>query len=102
MRIKKLAKVLGISLASLTTLLLFGLAVFVFNPFESSLADMRYVVPRGVDFFVRKLPRGRHSLSYRLRAEIPGRFSALPAVGYAMYAPELKGNSDEIKLVIED
>ncbi|UCD91477.1 MAG: hypothetical protein JSW04_10705, partial [Desulfobacterales bacterium] len=42
------------------------------------------------------------SVSYRLRAEIPGRFSALPAQGYAMYAPELRGNSDEIKLKIED
>jgi hypothetical protein len=55
-----------------------------------------------VSFFVRRLARGKHSVSYRLRAEIPGRFSALPARGYAMYAPELKGNSDEIKLVIED
>jgi uncharacterized protein YfaS (alpha-2-macroglobulin family) len=41
-------------------------------------------------------------VSYRLRAEIPGKFSALPTRGYAMYAPELKGNSDEIKLNIED
>ncbi|UCD31428.1 MAG: hypothetical protein JSV38_11600, partial [Desulfobacterales bacterium] len=55
-----------------------------------------------VAFFVRYLARGRHSVSYRLRAEIPGRFSALPAQGYAMYAPELRGNSDEIKLKIED
>ncbi|MBP89087.1 MAG: alpha-2-macroglobulin [Planctomycetaceae bacterium] len=55
-----------------------------------------------VSFFVRRLARGRHSISYRLRAEIPGRFSALPALAYAMYAPELKGNSDEIKLQIED
>ena len=31
-----------------------------------------------VSFFVRRLARGKHSLSYRLRAEIPGRFSALP------------------------
>ena len=53
-------------------------------------------------FFVRALPRGRHSLSYRLRAEIPGKFSALPAKISAMYAPELRGNSDEIKLKIED
>jgi alpha-2-macroglobulin len=53
-------------------------------------------------FFVRSLPHGKHSLSYRLRAEVPGRFSALPTIGYAMYAPELKGNSDEIKLQIED
>ena len=55
-----------------------------------------------VTFFVRRLARGRHSVSYRMRAEVPGRFSALPTVGYAMYAPELKGNSDEIKLVVED
>jgi uncharacterized protein YfaS (alpha-2-macroglobulin family) len=55
-----------------------------------------------VAFFVRRLARGKHSVSYRLRAEIPGRFSALPARGYAMYAPELKANSDEIKLIIND
>ena len=55
-----------------------------------------------VSFFIRQLARGRHSVSYRLRAEIPGRFSALPARAYAMYAPELKGNSDEVKLQIED
>ncbi|MCA9170781.1 MAG: alpha-2-macroglobulin, partial [Planctomycetales bacterium] len=55
-----------------------------------------------VSFFLRQLARGRHSVSYRVRAEIPGRFSALPARAYAMYAPELRGNSDEIKLQIED
>jgi uncharacterized protein YfaS (alpha-2-macroglobulin family) len=37
-----------------------------------------------------------------MRAEIPGKFSALPARASAMYAPELKGNSDEIKINIED
>ena len=55
-----------------------------------------------VAFFVRALARGQHSLSYRLRAEIPGKFSALPTKASAMYAPELKANSDEIKLAIED
>ena len=55
-----------------------------------------------VCFFVRALARGKHSVSYRLRAEIPGKFSALPTRASAMYAPELKGNSDEIKIVIED
>lgn len=55
-----------------------------------------------VCFFVRALARGKHSVSYRMRAEIPGKFSALPTRAYAMYAPELKGNSDEIKLAIED
>jgi len=55
-----------------------------------------------VSFFIRSLTRGKHSVSYRLRAETPGRFSALPARASAMYAPELRGNSDEIKLKIED
>ena len=55
-----------------------------------------------VCFFVRALARGKHSVSYRMRAEIPGTFSALPTRASAMYAPELKGSSDEIKLKIED
>jgi uncharacterized protein YfaS (alpha-2-macroglobulin family) len=55
-----------------------------------------------VAFFVSSLGRGRRSVSYRLRAEIPGAFHALPARAEAMYAPELKGNSDEIKLNIVD
>jgi uncharacterized protein YfaS (alpha-2-macroglobulin family) len=55
-----------------------------------------------VAFFIRSLPRGKHSVSYRLRAEIPGQFSALPAAAAAMYAPELKANSDEMKLRIAD
>jgi uncharacterized protein YfaS (alpha-2-macroglobulin family) len=55
-----------------------------------------------VDFFVRRLMRGTHSVSYRLRAEIPGKFSALPTTISAMYAPELRGNSNEIKLKIRD
>jgi alpha-2-macroglobulin len=53
-----------------------------------------------VTLFLRTLPRGKHSLRYRMRAEIPGKFSALPTMGSAMYAPELKGNSDEMKLTI--
>jgi uncharacterized protein YfaS (alpha-2-macroglobulin family) len=55
-----------------------------------------------VCFFVRALARGKHSVRYRMRTEIPGRFSALPTRAYAMYAPELRGNSDEIKLRVED
>ncbi|HUF62866.1 MAG TPA: MG2 domain-containing protein [Verrucomicrobiales bacterium] len=52
--------------------------------------------------FLRQLPRGRHSLTYRLRAEVPGDFHALPATIAAMYAPELKGNADEMTLEIAD
>jgi hypothetical protein len=53
-----------------------------------------------VSLFVQTLPRGRHNLSYRLRAEIPGTFSALPTRAEAMYAPELRANSDSMKFTI--
>ena len=55
-----------------------------------------------VCFFSRVLGRGAHSVTYRLRAEIPGSFSALPTRASAMYAPELKANSDEMKLGVKD
>jgi uncharacterized protein YfaS (alpha-2-macroglobulin family) len=55
-----------------------------------------------VAFFLRTLSRGKHSVSYRVRAEIPGQFSALPTRASAMYAPELKANADEHKLRIAD
>lgn len=55
-----------------------------------------------VAFFLRQLARGKHSVSYRVRAEIPGKFSALPTQASGMYAPELKANSDEMKLQIAD
>jgi len=37
-----------------------------------------------------------------MRAETPGRFSALPARGSAMYAPELQANSVEFKVIVAD
>jgi uncharacterized protein YfaS (alpha-2-macroglobulin family) len=55
-----------------------------------------------VAFFSRSLARGKHSVGYRLRAEIPGTFHALPARAQAMYAPELRANSDEIQLKVVD
>jgi len=41
-------------------------------------------------------------VSYRVKAEIPGHFSALPTKAEAMYAPELRGNAAEWKAKIED
>ncbi|MEM9184949.1 MAG: MG2 domain-containing protein [Planctomycetota bacterium] len=55
-----------------------------------------------VNLFLRTLPRGKRSVNYRLRAEAPGRFSALPAEVAAMYAPQLRGNSDELKVRVLD
>lgn len=62
-----------------------------------------YMEPRdqAVHFFMRLLPRGTHTLRYTLRAESPGRFNALPAIIQAMYAPELRGNSDDFRWQIE-
>ncbi|HEX8552097.1 MAG TPA: MG2 domain-containing protein [Abditibacteriaceae bacterium] len=55
-----------------------------------------------VAFFVDRLPQGTRVLRYRVRAEVPGRFHALPTNGYAMYAPEVRAISDEMRLGIND
>lgn len=61
-----------------------------------------YMEPReqSVNFFIRTLPRGSHTLRYQLRAEAPGIYKALPATAEAMYAPELRANSEDIRLEI--
>jgi alpha-2-macroglobulin len=55
-----------------------------------------------VAFFVTSLPQGKRMITYRLRAEIPGYFHALPLNGYAMYAPDVRCISDEGNLGIAD
>jgi uncharacterized protein YfaS (alpha-2-macroglobulin family) len=55
-----------------------------------------------VAFFLTSLPQGRRVLSYRLRAEIPGEFHALPTNGYHMYAPDIRAISDEMRLRVRD
>jgi uncharacterized protein YfaS (alpha-2-macroglobulin family) len=55
-----------------------------------------------VAFFVDRLPQGRRVLRYRMRVEIPGRFHALPTNGYAMYAPEARALSDELRVGVQD
>jgi hypothetical protein len=54
MRVKKLLKITGITVASMVILLLLLMAAFVYNPFEASLPAMKDVVPRNVDFCLRK------------------------------------------------
>ncbi len=55
-----------------------------------------------VAFFVDRLPQGRRVLRYRVRAEVPGTFHALPTNGYAMYAPEVRAISDEMRVSVSD
>lgn len=68
----------------------------------SGLSAYREMRDESVNYFLHHISRGKHSFTYQVRAEIPGKFSALPTIGYAMYAPELRANSDEIKIEIID
>ena len=69
---------------------------------DGGLSAYREFRDERTDFFLPSLPRGRHSLRYRLRAEAPGSLHALPAVAVGMYAPELRGNSDEWTATVQD
>ncbi|MFH1157332.1 MAG: MG2 domain-containing protein [Pseudomonadota bacterium] len=53
-------------------------------------------------FFIAKLKQGRHLMRYELRAEIPGEFHAMPDQAHAMYVPEIRSNSDEMRLNVGD
>ena len=55
-----------------------------------------------VVFFIGLLEQGQHILRYKLRAETPGKFHALPTAGSAMYAPEVRAISDEMRLGISE
>ncbi len=55
-----------------------------------------------VAMFLQAIPVGVTKLSYELRAEVPGRFSALPARLEAMYAPEIQATADEMKFEVRD
>jgi alpha-2-macroglobulin len=57
---------------------------------------------RKVALFIDKLPEGVWEIRYQLRAETPGRFHALPVIGHAMYAPEIRANGVETRLIVED
>ncbi|MGN0878801.1 MAG: alpha-2-macroglobulin family protein [Oligosphaeraceae bacterium] len=53
-------------------------------------------------FYLQRLPQGRHQMTYQLRAETPGRFCALPAQLKAVYAPDIRGNSEAIRLKVKE
>jgi len=55
-----------------------------------------------VVFFIGLLEQGEHVLRYKMRAETPGTFHALPTTGSAMYAPEVRAISDEMHLKVRD
>jgi hypothetical protein len=56
---------------------------------------------RTVAFLIDRLPAGKWQLRYRLRAESPGTFHALPARAEAFYLPDIRGNAAEQRIGIE-
>lgn len=48
-----------------------------------------------VIFFATNMYENSYDLSYRIRAEVPGKVTAMPAVAWLMYFPDLGGHSDE-------
>ncbi len=57
---------------------------------------------RKVALFVDRLEQGYWEVRYELRAEVPGQFHALPVVGHAMYVPDIRANSREMRLTVND
>ena len=55
-----------------------------------------------VTFFISHLPQGKHVITYRLRAEIPGDFHVMPHRGWSMYVPEVRCISDEARMQVVD
>lgn len=55
-----------------------------------------------VALFLDRLPEGVWEAGYTLRTETPGTFHALPALGRAMYVPEIRCNGTEVRLTVED
>lgn len=54
-----------------------------------------------VSFFSTRIEPREYEFSYILRAQIPGSYAAMPAVGALMYYPEVRGNSGVVNLKIE-
>ncbi|HJQ40959.1 MAG TPA: MG2 domain-containing protein [Thermoanaerobaculia bacterium] len=57
---------------------------------------------RKVAMFADHLAQGTWEIRYTLRAETPGSFHALPLLGQAMYVPDIRSNSDELRVVVRE
>ena len=53
-----------------------------------------------VAFFAREMETRTYEFSYIMRAQIPGRYAVMPAVGMLMYYPEVRGNSNALAMSI--
>ncbi len=51
-------------------------------------------------FALRELPAGTRTLTYRIKAQVPGRYCAMPTTAYNMYDPRLRANGTADEIVI--
>ncbi|HYH08835.1 MAG TPA: MG2 domain-containing protein [Thermoanaerobaculia bacterium] len=79
-----------------------GQSLFATNKENGSVWVYQELRDRKVAMFIDKLPQGQWEIRYTLRAETPGSFHALPLIGQAMYAPEIRGNGDEVRVTVRD
>jgi len=57
---------------------------------------------RKVAMFIDRLGQGVWEIRYTLRAEVPGRFHALPLLAQAMYVPDVRANGDEVRIEVRE
>lgn len=57
---------------------------------------------RKIALFVDELDEGFWEFRYDLRAEIPGRFTAMPLLAHAMYVPEIRANGRDLRVEVLD
>jgi hypothetical protein len=57
---------------------------------------------RKTAIFIDKMPEGVWEIRYDYRAEVPGAFHGLPLMAHAMYVPEIRANSDEIRVTVNE
>ncbi|HQZ71227.1 MAG TPA: MG2 domain-containing protein [Anaerolineae bacterium] len=62
--------------------------------------ERRELRDEGATFFISRLPAGRNTFEYAVRAVTPGRFGVRPAEAYAMYQPQLWARSDSRRVDI--
>jgi uncharacterized protein YfaS (alpha-2-macroglobulin family) len=72
------------------------------NTYVGGLCSNMELRDEKVVFFITYLKQGKHEVTYRVRAEVPGTFHAMPTNSFAMYAPEVRSISDEFRVTIKD
>lgn len=54
-----------------------------------------------IAFFARKVPAGKHTITYHLRAQTPGTYHVMPAQLQAMYDPSTRAESGENRVEVK-